>query len=154
MLKLLLYPRTQGAAAGGAQAPRLSGSPHATASHLTLGAPRGAGPTRTAAGDSGPRSPGAATSVGLAREAQAVFYTLRPMFTLNSPLLIFEVILHQDFCTQTVTVRGGQREGSTYFAQRQIRRTFYTQKYRWSFFLKAFRCSLGVGYIKSKSNST
>ena len=66
----------------------------------------------------------------------------------NSLLLIFDVILQQDFCTKMVMVLGWGEKGSTYFAKRYICSTFYTKKYKQSFF-KAFRCWLGVGYIKS-----
>lgn len=85
-------------------------SPHATASHLTLGEPPGRGPPHTWPLATRPRSPGARTSEGSAREAQAIFYTRHPMFTLSSLLLIFDVILQQDFCTKTVMVLGWGEE--------------------------------------------
>lgn len=56
------------------------------------------------------------------------------MFTLNSLLLIFDVILHRIFVQRWSWFWGGERKGSTYFAKRYICSTFYTHKYKESFF--------------------
>lgn len=57
--------------------------------------------------------------MGLAREAQAVFYTLHPMFTLNSLLVIFDVIPQQDFLYKNGHGSGvGERKGGAHILLR------------------------------------
>lgn len=76
--------------------------------------------------------------MGSVQEIDGIFYPLHQMFTLNSLLLICDVILQQDFVQKWSWLW----DGSTYFAKRSTCSTFYTQKYTQSF-SKAFRCWLG-----------
>lgn len=68
---------------------------------------------------------------------------------LNSLLLIFDVILQQDFCIKNGQGSGVGRGKGAHILLRGIYAVPFIHRNTNRAFFKAFRCWLGVGYIKS-----